>query len=388
MAEPSLHAAVLRIGFVQLAVLLSLGCASPGPPRPPSLHVPALAAKLEAQRVGFDVIITWVTPTDTTDGSKIHGMLTAVVCREPEQEKAAPPENKPACDPIRSLVVAPGPASMVDVLPTQFSTGAARLLAYRVELLNDHRRSAGRSDAAWAAAGEAPAPVGQLAISARRGAALIQWQPQTAGLVAGTMELKRILAATATGPSQAKSAAAIPASRQKPTLSALGSSPPRGEVTLTVEGATHDPGGVWDRTVRDRESYIYVAQRITRVFLEGHELQLKGLASLPATFEYRDTFPPHAPTGLVSVPGGGFGSAPSIELSWEPNLESDLLGYNVYRREGSAEFIKLNATPLPAPAYRDQQVKAGALYTYRVTAIDQRRNESASGEEIHESVRP
>ncbi len=47
------------------------GCASPGPARPPSLHLPRLATDLTATRTGNDVTLRWTTPDKTTDGLNV-----------------------------------------------------------------------------------------------------------------------------------------------------------------------------------------------------------------------------------------------------------------------------------------------------------------------------
>jgi fibronectin type 3 domain-containing protein len=75
----------------------------------------------------------------------------------------------------------------------------------------------------------------------------------------------------------------------------------------------------------------------------------------------------------------------SIDLSWDPNLESDLLGYNVFRADApSGAFRRLNPAPLSGPAYRDLTAVPGHPYRYRVTAIDRNSNESPPSAEVHE----
>ena len=386
-----------------MGTALALGCASPGPPQPPSLHLPDFASKLQAQRVGNEVRLTWLTPANTTDGVAVRGSVTAVVWREISQNRsAAQPMSQ--CSPVKRMTVAPGLAELTDVLPDDLSTGAATLLAYRIELLNDRGRSSGRSDAVYAAAGGSPAPVGPLTISSRRGAALIEWQAQP-GATTGeaSMEIHRTPAASAGRPKQITSEptrpTGVPTHGPAGSLKAPAKTPfsagkePAGDITLTVEakqdGAAKvaNPKGTLDRTVRDGESYVYVAQRVNKVILQAKDLEIRGVASPPTPFAYRDTVPPKMPSGLVSVPGTGLAGAPSIDLSWEPNPENDVLGYNVYRQVGSGASAKLNPQPLPSSSFRDMQVALGPTYTYRVTAIDRRGNESSPSTEIHESLR-
>jgi fibronectin type 3 domain-containing protein len=82
----------------------------------------------------------------------------------------------------------------------------------------------------------------------------------------------------------------------------------------------------------------------------------------------------------------GPGQQPFIDLIWAPVTDADLEGYNVYRHEDGAAAVKLNATPVRMPAFRDTLVKAGKKYSYSVSAVDQRGNESARSEAADESV--
>ncbi len=167
--------------------------------------------------------------------------------------------------------------------------------------------------------------------------------------------------------------------------------PPAGDAILrsTPPQVNSAPAnGLLDPTVTDAESYAYVAQRVMDVTVSGHPLELRGLSSPVASITFRDVAPPAAPTGLVVIPGGGFGAELSLDLSWEPNAENDLLGYNVYRRTGNGEFLRVNADPVPASAYRDLRISARETYTYRITAVDQRGNESGPSAEVRETPRP
>ena len=58
-------------------------------------------------------------------------------------------------------------------------------------------------------------------------------------------------------------------------------------------------------------------------------------------------------------------------LSWTPNKEVDLLGYNIYRRQDpDAEWEKINPTVVEETYYRDTTVKVGEVYYYSLTAVD------------------
>jgi fibronectin type 3 domain-containing protein len=49
-------------------------------------------------------------------------------------------------------------------------------------------------------------------------------------------------------------------------------------------------------------------------------------------------------------------------------------------------MIKINSDLVKSPAYRDSEVKSGKTYTYSVSAVDVRGNESARSEETSEPV--
>ncbi len=362
--------------FRTLPLLCLLGCASPGPPHPPSLHLPEMASGLAAERVGDGVRVSWTSPLNTTDGDRIKEQTTAVLCREVRPREA--------CLAVQKVAVVPGPSFGTDQLPADLSSGPPRLLLYRVELRNAKGRSAGQSEPVFAAAGAAPPPVGPLTLASRRNAVLVRW-PAVAAPASAVIELKRTLVATADGP--AKPPAGNPTGKRDRSLRA--SKPAVDVATLrsTPRAGSAAADGLLDPTVIHASTYTYLAQWVMDVTLSGHALELRGLPSPPTMFTFRDVVPPQAPAGLVAIPGEGFGAPLAIDLSWEPNAETDLQGYNVYRRTGQGEFRRINADPVPASAYRDLKIEAGQTYTYRVTAVDQRGNESSPGAEIRETPR-
>jgi hypothetical protein len=354
--------------------MLLAGCANPGQPRPPSLRLPEKAEKVTAERVGGSVIVSWTTPAKTTDKAPIRGPVNAVICREATASRAA---SSAACVPQRTVSVAPG-TTHAETLPAVPATGALTLLTYRVELLSPHGRSAGLSQPAFAAGGAAPPPTGPLTVSGRREGALIAWAKSSSP---AQVRVVRTQLAPAPQPRQ-------PNQPARP-LSFTNSAEEAAIVNLkTPDQLNADPGGVIDHGAQNQYTYSYTAERVATVELSGHRLELHSAISPPATFTYRDIFPPQAPTGLVSVAGGGFGQAQTIDLSWEANLETDLLGYNVYRKDaGGGDFVRLTAEPVPAAAFRDLTAQPGHSYLYRVTAVDRQHNESAPSGEIRDMLR-
>ena len=356
-----------------LASLLA-SCASPGPPRPPSLHLPAIVTDLTAQRVGDRVRLHWTTPSRTTDNLSLAGPITAEICREPANT-AAPTANSAACVVVLHLAVKPGPSEAADLLPPALAADPVLPLGYRLRMLNTEGRSAGASTAAIVPSGSAPPPVAGLHVTATRDGAVIEWQPLTSVAV---VELQRSLVVTGKPRPEAKKKSSMGLSRSEPSEIQLRSADPKAAPSA-------DPGGTLDRGAQRGESYTYRAQRLRTVVIDGKTFELRSELSPPITLEVNDTFPPPTPTGLASVPSGSNGKA-AIDLSWQPGTDADLAGYNVYRRAATGGYERLTAKPVLGPAYTDSTVAPGSSYTYRVTAVDGSGNESAPSGEVTETA--
>ena len=410
--------ASLRPCGIPLFALLIAGCANPAAPKPPSLHLPELPQHLTADRAGDRVALRWTTSADATDGGTLKGPVSARVCREDVPQSAT--ALKPAvCEPVARMSVQPGATRVQLALPAALLTGPPRPIAFRVELLNTNEHSAGPSQPAFALAGAAPPAPGPLRTAAVRNAVEITWSAQPAP--AAEIELHRTLVATATGPyvalpARSRTPDSPPYSASQRATSGPALTQPDAILRpdpLRSPGGPRDPGGLIDRTVHPGDTLTYTARRYLTVPTPGlarlaatpatnppdnrHRhgkadeaaalptaLVLYSEVSPPSTFTFRDTVPPAAPGGLEAVPGGGFGAPPSVDLSWSPSVEADLAGYNVYRAEvpnpgGTPHFIRLNPELLPGPGFHDATATPGKHYLYRVTALDQRGNESEPG---------
>lgn len=96
----------------------------------------------------------------------------------------------------------------------------------------------------------------------------------------------------------------------------------------------------------------------------------------------KDIFPPSAPQGIVIVYVPAAASVPAhLEISWSISPETDLAGYDIYRKEqGNDTALKLNSRPLLTPSYRDMNIQPGTSYSYTVKAVDRAGNESPASE--------
>jgi len=356
---------VARAGWVAIGLNFALfvaGCGTPGAPQPPSLNLPDAVGDLTAIRAGNQVTLTWTMPKRNTDRTMIKGDVPVRICRRAS--------DSAVCDVAApDQMTAPGASgSFTDALPSALTTGTPRAVNYFVELRNRKGRSAGLSNAATVLAGAAPGAIEGLRIEVRKQGVVLSW---AAGGENTAVRLERRVLTTA------------PKTEHGP----LAPVPEAEKQNFLVENAG-EQGHALDKTVRFNESYEYRAQRVARVEVNGKTLELDGEFSIAVRADVKDVFPPAAPAGLVAVASAGEnGSTPSIDLSWQPDTDTDVAGYVVYRREEGGEWSRVSAkTPIVQPAFHDTQVQAGHKYQYGVSAVDKGGHESERSAEAQETV--
>ena len=360
------HAAYV---FATIA-LLCAGCGTPGAPQPPSLRLPKPVADLEAIRKGDDVYLRWTVPTKTTDNAGIRAgeMGTTRICRG-----YVTAEPNTCRDLAADIKVTPGPdgrATAGDHIAS-YVGGQRDFLSYTIKVNNDDGKNAGPSNPVLVfVAPSLPAPASLVA----------KLEPQKIDPTWGAYE--------------------TPASsnlkvdyfyRVKRRLRDAGQD--LHDTTLAEIPAKRgflsyvpDPMSFADSTFAWEKTYEYRVAGLTRVLGgDGKVLaEFEGKDSPIAIVVAHDIFPPPVPTGLQAV-YSSLESKRFIDLTWTPAVEAGVAGYNVYRSDGQSS-IKLNQELVTASAYRDDKVTAGKVYTYTVTAVDARGNESAKSEAASERV--
>lgn len=338
-----------------------MGCGTPGAPQPPSLNLPATVTDLSAVRAGDTVTLKWTMPRRNTDKLLLKDPVDVTVCRSVGDAPCAivgePKKMEPAKD-----------ATWTETLPAALATGNPRAMRYFVELRNARGRSAGKSNAALVLAGAAPGPVSDFGAELRRHAVALHWTAENS-------ELAVRLVRTRVGDEPQKKETGLMAPAEQPA-----------EVKLIAEGGAH-AGGTLDTTAENDQTYLYRAQKVAMLTVDGQTLELDGELSAPLRVEVKDIFPPVAPKGLAAVASKSEKGELSIDLSWEPNAESDVAGYVVYRREGDAGWTRVSGVdPMVAPAFHDTQVVAGHTYHYAVSALDRAGHESERSAATQETV--
>jgi hypothetical protein len=359
----------VRIYIVVAAALSLAACGTPGAPRPPSLRLPETVRDLAASRQGNTVTLTWTESQRTTDGENIRALGPTLVCMggndfpmthcaqvaadlsQSQYAQCAPKVGQPASCQVTLALELQG----------KYPLGQA---TYALEVLNTNGRSAGLSN--------------QVRV------AMVPTLPPPDNVTAKVTADAIVISATGVqrfGPPQGASID-FHLYRREP-----GS---RSEVDLGTDHVLIAAGGGYilqflDRSFEWGKTYLYCVSAVTAVALPGETATILGDYSPEVQVTAKDTFPPAAPVGVQAV-ASGVGQQPFIDLTWAPNTESDLAGYNVYRHEEGQPAVKINAELAKAPSYRDANVQRGKKYFYSVSAVDLRGNESAKSSATSENV--
>ena len=340
-------------GYLALsATLILFGCASPGPPRAPSLQLPQPVRDLTALRVGNTVELHFTAPSNSTDKLALRGStLNGQLCRQLPHQPCTPAGPKLSI-PLGKSNDDSNLVTIIDPLPPSLTQGPPQLLAYRVEFFSRTNRSAGPSNEALTASGQAPAPVENLQAQGSRQGILLQWSPTPGEVV---LERENL----------------APTKPKTPSI-----------VWLQTNDSKDNKGRTLDTTALPDTPYRYLAQRRSALQLDGHSIRLRSDLSTPVSFTLSTIYPPPPPTGLLAAGyTSGTPSTYAVDLVWQPvddaNLITPLAGYNLYRQEFSGNTrTRLNSSPLPQPAFHDVTAHPAASYRYSVTAVDTHGNES------------
>jgi hypothetical protein len=345
------------------------GCGIPGAPQPPSLQVPRPVEDLTASRKGDRVLLTWTPATQTTDGENIRHGGTTEVCRGINDfpmvrcdEKVATLNDAQVEHWTKGTLASR--RDYTDTIATEMQQRSPLGFAtYAISDLNPNGRTAGLSKQVRVSLAPTLPPPTDIKTDVTADGVVLTWNGATIPPENPSLHyLYRIFRRDATDD-------------KKPEVIA-------GEVRWSAD----DLASFTDRNIEWEQHYIYRVAAITVVQQLGKESgEVEGDDTSAVEAFTHDVFPPAIPAGVQAV-FSGTGQKPFIDLTWAPNLESDLAGYNVYRHESDAVAAKINTDLVKTPAFRDDNVESGHQYYYSVSAVDERGNESARSEETSEKV--
>lgn len=312
-----------------LAALWLAGCGYVGDPLPPSLKIPQAVTDLAVVQRGDKLIVEFTLPQLTTDGLKLVRLGEIDLRAGAEGVR---PWNAEAWEAAaaRLAVTAPAPGGRVRAeIPAGSWTGREVILGVRVAGPSG-RWSSWSNLRAVHVTGPVPPPSQVVARN-----------------VAGGVELAWELA------------------DERPGIVFRVFRSASGQNGPAPVGQSKERRWT-DTRVEYGQTYEY---RIQAMLAAGDDVAESDL-SAPVVITPEDRFPPPPPVGLTAVAGLG-----QVELSWEPLADEPGVTYRVWRAEDGGE-TKLIAEALAMPGYSDRQVAAGRRYTYSVSAVDQRGNES------------
>ena len=349
---------------ILLGVALT-GCGTPGAPQLPSLQLARPVEDLTASRKGNKVQLDWTLPRKNTDRTLIKNIPQSRICRHEGTglmsgctvvatvQNPKPAEKRKGEQPLAVHM------KYVDTLPAQLGEqNPAGFVRYAVEIMNSRERSAGLSNQVLIPVAPTIAPPEDITAKVEADGVLISWM--------------------------AASAPAAPAGltyRYRIMRSPAGANAYIGLADIEPE----TEGFYLDKTFAWETKYDYRIMSVTLVHSQHINMAVEGDDSKSAEIFTRDIYPPAQPTGLQAV-FSSVGQKPFVDLTWAPNMESDLAGYNIFRRIAGGETVKLNQQLVQVPSFRDDSVVPGKTYLYSVSAVDARGNESPRSAETTEAV--
>ena len=345
----------LKTGFFSILCIIGLlGCGKKGEPSAPIAITPAKIKDLTARPQGRATILCWGMPQKNTDGSQLLDLKGFKVFRsERDFEEGCPecPKKFSLLYDIDYKTYMMNNPHATKIKYSDRNLHFKNIYTYRVVSYNSAHQLSHESNAQEIFWDIPSLPPRRLQAELKEKSVILTWEEPSAledespleGLVGYNLYRR--------SPDETYSI-----------------DPLNSEFITTL--ACRDKGVEMDK------DYFYTLRAIRKI----RETFIESEGCEEVTINTTDRTPPDAPTGLIAIP-----TKTGVLLKWNENEESDLKGYNLYRKaEGEADFKRLNITLLTRAGYLDRSVEDEKSYTYAVTAIDDSMyvNESAPFEEV------
>jgi hypothetical protein len=346
-----------------LALSALLGCGVPGAPLPPSADIPRFVGDLKAVRKGDTVTLTWTTPTETSDGELIRKPGKMLV----QRAVRTGPGSDLHFQTIAELPLQPTlkegrgeQATAKDSLTNLLPSGGADFAVYAVLAEGRNGKSFGLPNrVSVPLVPNLPPP--KISATPVPTGIMIGWEPSGPAPTAANTQTQYAY---------------------KLMRLMQGAKDP----VVVAQVKANDPANNFiDTGIEWEKNYQYWIIPVTLWQDGGRKGEIEGDNSPVVDVLAHDSFPPANPTGVEAVYSA---AAPNsfIDITWTPNTEPDLAGYNVYRRRENEQPVKINTDLVKTPRFADPGVQRGMKYFYSVSAVDLRGNESGKSEETSETV--
>jgi len=365
----SLGLSVRAVSIFQFLVSVAFlaACGSPGEPTPPSPPVPAAISDLAVRQSGDGALLTMTLPTRTVTNERLTEPPAIEIFRG-----LLKPDGKPDNRSFRLVYTLPG--ALLDtyinekyiqfkdpITPEETRANPGRILVYRVRTRASKKKNSEDSNTVLVKIFPVPERITGLDAKVTESAIALSWAAPTKTSGGAPLEQLtgyRVLRGEIEPSSAQATAQDVTQAKWKAPLTLI---------APATENSYRDTLFEFDKT------YVYVVRAVA---LAG-DGPVESEDSAAVIVSPKDVFPPATPQNVVAAVTSPPSGAPSVDLSWSINLESDLSGYRVYRSDAQGVRGRLLTTDLlPAPAYRDMSVQQGHKYWYSVTAVDRAGNES------------
>jgi fibronectin type 3 domain-containing protein len=301
-----------------LLCLLLTACGKEAPPLPPFIRIPEAVKDLKVAQSGHTLILTWTNPARNIDGSAATN-LAHVQIRSDDRQIAILDVNAPG-----------QPQS--DSIPLGAEDGR-RTFSLLVDTTQG--KTSQSSNVAAITPVDVPGAVSQFRAVVDQRRIMLDWRKP-----AEHPELADAYVITRSD---------MPAEPQ--TVS-----------TTNYEDPQYEPGKT-------------VTYQVTAVRRAG-ETMIPGMGPASVTVKIEDKTPPQIPSGLEIVQ-----SDTGAYLTWNPNSETDLVGYRVFGSDRpNGDFRPISDRVISTNAFFDASYRPG--HYYRVSAVDEFGNESTMSDPL------
>ena len=319
-----------------MGALCFTGCATPGAPQPPSLNIPKPIGDLAAMRKGDVITLTWTNPTETTDGAllkktgKVFLRRGFVASEDSAQAPTSPLGEVPLPPTLKEGTESSG--TFRDSLANIQPPASASFAVYTVQAAGNSGKTSGNSNQVFVPLVPAPALPKNIHVEVVPVGVKIAFDPVPPPRNVSSLTVRYIY----------RIMRQLESSKQP--------------IVVAEPNVGNEAMAVIDKGIEWEKKYDYW---ITPIAAWQQDEKFKGEvegADAPViNITTKDIFPPGVPSGLQAV-FSGVAQQSFIDLTWTPNTEPDLAGYNVYRRTEGQSAVKINSDLVKTPAFRDSAV--------------------------------